>query len=74
MPMTTYRGELTCFACGRYLGEFESHPLDHGKHDVHFIEPAVGAPPQHAVETERGLRCSVCNGRVIAEYVDRLAA
>ena len=71
---TTYRGELPCFSCGRYLGDFESHQLAHGKDDMHLLEPAAGALPQHAVLTERGPRCSVCNGRAIAEYIDILAA
>ena len=75
MPaLVTLRGELRCFSCSRYLGEFESHPQAHGPRDVHFIEPAEGALPHHAVETERGLRCSACNGRAVAEYVDRIAA
>ena len=75
MPaMTTYRGELRCFACGRYLGDFESHPFEHGKDDIHLVDPPGGALPQHAVMTERGLRCSVCSGRAIAEYVDKIAA
>ena len=73
MPAITLRGELRCFSCSRYLGEFESHPQAHGPKDVHFIEPPEGPLPYHAVQTERGLRCSACNGRAVAEYVDRAA-
>ena len=73
MPAITLRGELRCFSCSRYLGEFESHPQAHGPKDVHFIEPPEGPLPYHAVQTERGLRYSACNGRAVAEYVDRAA-
>jgi len=75
MPaIITLRGELHCFSCSRYLGEFESHPQAHGPRDVHFIEPPEGPLPFHAVQTDRGLRCSACNGRAVAEYIDRVAA
>ena len=71
MPaLVTYRGELRCFACFRYLGDFESHPLAHGPRDIHLLEPSEGTLPHHAIETARGLRCSPCNGRAVAEYVD----
>lgn len=69
----TYRGELRCFSCARYLGEFEAHPVEHGRRDLHVIEPEV-ALPHRPLETESGLRCSACGGRVLGEYVDRLAA
>jgi hypothetical protein len=68
-----YRGELHCFSCARYLGEFESHPSEHGAGDVHVIAPPVELA-YHAIETERGLRCSACGGRVLAEQLDRIAA
>jgi hypothetical protein len=75
MPaLVTLRGELRCFSCSRYLGEFESHPQTHGPRDLHLIEPTEGALPAHAVQTERGLRCSACNGRAVAEYIDNVAA
>ena len=75
MPaLVTLRGELRCFSCSRYLGEFESHPQEHDPRDIHLIEPAEGALPAHAVQTDRGLRCSACNGRAVAEYVDNVAA
>ncbi len=75
MPaLLTYRGELRCFSCARYLGEFESHPLAHGPRDIHLLTPQAGPLPQRAVQTESGLRCSVCSGRAIAEYIDREAA
>ena len=75
MPaLLTLRGELRCFSCSRYLGEFESHPQAHGPRDIHLLEPAEGALPHHAVKTARGLRCSACNGRAVAEYVDNVAA
>jgi DNA-directed RNA polymerase subunit RPC12/RpoP len=67
----TLRGELHCFACGRYLGDFESHPELHGKADVHVLPPLVGELPQHAIETGHGLRCSRCGGRVVLDYVER---
>jgi DNA-directed RNA polymerase subunit RPC12/RpoP len=69
----TYRGELRCFTCARYLGDFESHPGEHGARDIHLVEPEVELGG-HAIQTERGLRCSVCGGRVLAEQVDRFAA
>ncbi len=70
---TTYRGELRCFSCARYLGEFESHPGEHGAGDVHLIAPEVELL-HHAVATDRGLRCSACGGRVLVEQIDRIAA
>lgn len=71
----TLRGELRCFACARYLGEFESHPGRHGRGDLHIVPPLEGpALPQHPVETESGLRCSRCGGRVVMEYIERFAA
>jgi DNA-directed RNA polymerase subunit RPC12/RpoP len=68
----TYRGELRCFQCARYLGEFEAHPTLHGRSDVHFLAPEVGELPAHAVQSERGLSCSHCGGRVLAEHVDEV--
>ncbi|MEX2032275.1 MAG: hypothetical protein WEA81_05355 [Dehalococcoidia bacterium] len=70
----TYRGELRCFSCGRYLGEFESHPEAHGRNDVHFLRPEGGQTVPQPVKTERGLRCPACQGRVVASEVDRIAA
>jgi DNA-directed RNA polymerase subunit RPC12/RpoP len=70
----TLRGELRCFACSRYLGEFESHPDAHGVSDFHLRRPEVVSLPHTAIETERGLRCSHCGGRVVAEHIDRIAA
>ncbi len=70
----TIRGELRCFACSRYLGEFESHPERHGKDDVHLLEPKVGSLPNHPVRTAEGLRCSRCGGRVIVDQAERVAA
>ena len=49
----TYRGELRCFSCGRYLGEFESHPERHGRDDIHFLKPEGG---QVVVEPGSGRR------------------
>ncbi len=72
--MKTLRGELRCFACSRYLGDFESHPEAHGVGDFHLRPPKVVALPHKALETESGLRCSHCGGRVVAENVDRVAA
>jgi len=76
MPATTLtlRGELRCFSCARYLGDFESHPNDHGKGDIHLVKPEFGELAAKPVESARGLKCSVCGGRVVAEYVDRFAA
>ena len=68
---TTLRGELRCFACSRYLGDFESY-AGSGPRDLHLCPPDGGAMPQSAVLTERGLRCSHCGGRAIAENVDRM--
>ena len=71
---TTIRGEMRCFACSRYLGEFESHPEKHGSGDVHLLQPEVGELPQHAVAGDAGLTCSRCGGRVVFEYLERVAA
>ncbi|MEZ4503415.1 MAG: hypothetical protein R3C39_12375 [Dehalococcoidia bacterium] len=71
--MTTLRGELKCFSCSRYLGDFESHPERHGRGDVHVLAPAEGKLAQHAVETDDGLRCSRCGGRVVMDYLERAA-
>ena len=72
--MTTLRGELRCFACSRYLGDFESHPDRHGKDDLHLIAPQEGRRVYEAIETERGLACSVCGGRVVLDQLERFAA
>ncbi|MEX1022408.1 MAG: hypothetical protein WD058_04600 [Dehalococcoidia bacterium] len=69
----TYRGELRCFSCGRYLGDFESHPLAHGKDDVHLLAPD-GYVVMQPLQTDAGLRCPACQGRVVATDVDRVAA
>lgn len=73
-PTLTLRGELRCFACARYLGDFESHPAEHGKADIHLVTPEFGELPAKPVKSDKGLKCSVCGGRVVAEYVDRVAA
>ena len=69
--MTMLRGELRCFSCSRYLGDFESHNGSRPR-DLHLCRPDSGALPQFAVLTERGLRCSHCGGRAVAENVDRV--
>jgi hypothetical protein len=74
MATITYRGELRCFACGRYLGEFESHPALHGAKDLHLLPSEAGPQAHRPLLTKQGLRCSACNGRVVAEQVDRIAA
>jgi hypothetical protein len=71
--MTTLRGELKCFSCARYLGEFEAHPDDHGRRDVHLLKPEEGELRDRPVETDEGLRCSRCGGRVVLEYLERAA-
>jgi hypothetical protein len=70
----TLRGELRCFNCARYLGEFESHPEAHGKADLHLVVPEGRELQEHPVRTERGLRCSRCGGRVVTDWVERAAA
>ncbi len=40
--MKTLRGELRCFSCSRYLGDFESHPEAHGATDFHLRGSEVG--------------------------------
>ncbi len=72
-PALTLRGELRCFTCARFLGDFESHPETHGRGDIHIIKPEFGELPASAVESERGLACSACGGRVVAENIDRAA-
>lgn len=72
--MKTIRGELRCFSCSRYLGDFESHPEVHGRSDIHFLRPQVGTLLQQAVKTEQGLRCSRCGGRAVIEHAERVAA
>ena len=70
----TIKGELRCFACSRYLGDFESHPELHGASDVHLLKPEFGQLPQHAVQGEHGLSCSRCGGRVLLDQMERVAA
>lgn len=70
----TYRGELRCFSCGRYLGEFESHPERHGRDDIHFLAAEGGQAVVQPLRTERGLRCPACQGRVVASEVNKIAA
>jgi len=72
--MVVVRGELQCFACGRFLGDFESHPREHGADDLHLIPAETGTRPFYPVQTERGLACSHCGGRAVAQYLDRAAA
>ncbi len=73
--MPGLRGELRCFICSRYLGDFESHPEEHGSADIHLVEPEFGALAARAVAVGDGsLRCSHCGGRVLTEWVDRVAA
>ena len=69
---STLRGELHCFACARYLGDFEVH--EDGHDDVRVLQPEGGTLPQHAVRTPDGLRCSRCGGRAIVDYVDIVRA
>ena len=70
----TIKGELRCFACSRYLGDFESHPELHGATDVHILQPEFGQLPQQAVKSPGGLSCSRCGGRVVFEQMERIAA
>lgn len=72
--MLELRGELRCMACSRYLGDFESHPQEHGAKDIHVLKPEFGELPHHVVKTDGGLRCSHCGGRVLTEHVEKLAA
>ncbi len=72
--MKTLRGELRCFTCSRYLGDFESHPEAHGTADFHLRRSEIVTLPHRALETDGGLRCSHCGGRVVAENIDRVAA
>ena len=73
--MSGVRGELRCFACSRYLGEFESHPEEHGTANIHLLEPEFGELAAKPVPADDGsLRCSHCGGRVLTEWVDRVAA
>ena len=71
--MTTLRGELRCFACSRYLGDFESHPDRHGKDDLHLVPLVEGKRAFEAIATDKGLRCSVWGGVAYAE-LERFAA
>ena len=73
-PGQTIRGELRCFACSRYLGDFESHPQEHGSGDIHILRPEFGTLPASAVPGDDGLHCSHCGGRVIVEQLERVAA
>lgn len=68
------KGELRCFACSRYLGDFESHPEVHGASDVHVLTPEFGQLPQQAIQGDDGLHCSRCGGRVMLEQMERVAA
>lgn len=72
--MIVVRGELNCFTCGRFLGDFESHPKEHGPTDLHMIKMPGGERPFRPVKTKNGLACSHCGGRAVAQYMDRVAA
>ena len=73
--MIALRGELRCFSCARYLGDFESHPEEHGQSDLHLIEPEFGTLAARPLPSSDGsLRCSHCGGGVLTEWVDRVAA
>ncbi len=71
--MTMLRGELRCFACSRYLGDFES-PDGSRPQDLRLCRPDAAPMLKLAVLTERGLRCSHCGGRAVAEKVDRIGS
>lgn len=68
-PALTLRSELRCFTCVRFLGDFESHPETHGRGDIHILKPEFELPAS-AVESKRGLSCSVCGGRAMAENIN----
>jgi hypothetical protein len=51
-PTLTLRGELRCFSCARYLGDFESHTDQHGRGDIHLIKPKFGELPATPVESK----------------------
>jgi hypothetical protein len=70
----TIKGELRCFACSRYVGDFESHPEAHGASGIHILKPEFGTLPQQPVKSEDGLSCSRCGGRVVLEQMERIAA
>lgn len=72
--MITLVGELKCFECARYLGDFKSHPDEHGPFDVHLLPREGGELPAHAVASERGLRCSRCGGRAVYDQLERAIA
>ena len=55
-PTLTLRGELRCFSCARFLGDFESHPDTHGRGDIHLIKPEFGELPASPVQSEKGPR------------------
>ena len=70
----TIKGELRCFACSRYLGDFESHPEEHGRSDIHLLDSEAGELPQRAVLGDRGLSCWHRGGRVLLDQMERIAA
>jgi hypothetical protein len=72
--MKTLRGELRCFSCSRYLGDFESHPDAPGADDFHLRGSEVVALSHRPLETDDGLRCSHCDGSVVTEHIDRITA
>ncbi len=71
---TIVRGEMRCFACARYLGDYESRTTGRAAPTVRMLRPEVGELAQHAVPGDAGWACSRCGGRVIFEQQELVAA
>lgn len=71
---TIVRGEMRCFSCARYLGDYESRTKGQEAPTVRILRPKVGDLAQHAIRGDAGWACSRCGGRVIFEQQELLAA
>lgn len=68
--VSKFKGEVTCMACGRFLGEIE------GAAGVRAVDAKVEHPAglQLVSRAKDGLHCAVCGGRAIVEDLRRVAA
>lgn len=71
MPTTfVFRGEVTCMACSRFLGEIEGRP------GMKAVEAEVTHPQGKDLvsRTADGLHCAVCGGRAMVVDLRKVAA
>jgi hypothetical protein len=58
--MATYRADVTCLNCGRFLGEIE-----HAGGWLRLVRAGVGGAVPRLIEGR--LRCSRCGGRALVD-------